>query len=70
MHLKTNKIYKSYEKYLGKYFYFMVIGIEEDSDNDTIVKIRLLEDGQQVEEHVWGFSDFLKYATEERIKDD
>jgi hypothetical protein len=71
MHLKINSIYKSYERSIGKYLFFIVVGLEHDGDNDTIVKIKLLEeDGQDVEEHVWGFSDFLKYATEERIKDD
>jgi hypothetical protein len=70
MHLKVNSIYKSYERSIGKYLFFIVIGIERDGDSDTIVKIRLLEDEQDIEEHVWAFSDFLRYATEERIKDD
>ena len=71
MHLKVNSIYKSYERSIGKYLFFIVVGIERDGDSDTIVKIKLLEeDEQDIEEHVWAFSDFLRYAIEEKILDD
>ena len=71
MHLKVNSIYKSYERSIGKYLFFIVVGLEHDGDSDTIVKIKLLEeDGQDIEEHVWAFSDFLRYAIEEKILDD
>jgi hypothetical protein len=71
MHLKVNSIYKSYERSIGKYLFFIVVGIERDGDNDSIVKIKMLEeDEQDIEEHVWAFSDFLRYAIEEKILDD
>ena len=60
MHLKVNSIYKSYERSIGKYLFFIVVGIERDGDNDSIVKIKMLEeDEQDIEEHVWAFSDYI-----------